>query len=145
MSESLAFYESVLGCTVEERIPKYGMAELRAGTSHLDLVDIASPEGAWAKAPVTGGRNIDHFALALGSNDANALRHHLAAHRVAIVEEREEEGAEGKSLSLYVRDPSGNTIELISKPRFCRLKRPSTPLGRPSTSRFAEGETLRSG
>ncbi len=115
MTESLEFYENVLGCTVEARIPTYGMAELRAGASHVDLVDIASSEGAWAKAPVAGGSNIDHFALALGSNDANALRRHLAAHSVAIVEEREEDGPQGKSLSLYVRDPSGNTIELISK------------------------------
>lgn len=115
MSESLAFYETVLGCAVEARIPEYGMAELRAGASHVDLVDVTSPEGAWARAPVAGGRNIDHFALSLGANDAHALRRHLAAHGVPVVEEREEEGAEGKSLSLYLRDPSGNTIELISK------------------------------
>ncbi len=114
LSESLAFYETVLGCSVESRMPKYGMVELRAGASHLDLVDIAAPEGAWAKAPVAGGRNIDHVALTLGPHDGNALREHLAAHGVAIVEEREDEGAQGKSLSLYVRDPSGTTIELIS-------------------------------
>ncbi|HLW38705.1 MAG TPA: VOC family protein [Candidatus Eremiobacteraceae bacterium] len=114
MSEALAFYENVLGCTVEQSLPKFGMAELRAGGSHIDLVDVTSPGGAWAKSGVEGGRNLDHFALTIRPRDVQSLRKHLATRDVAITEEREEEGPQGKSLSLYVRDPSGNTIELIS-------------------------------
>jgi glyoxylase I family protein len=109
MPEALGFYEGVLGCTVESRLPRYGMVELRAGASHLDLVDVAAPEGAWAKPAVTGSRNIDHFALRLADGDVQALRSHLAAHGVPIVEERVEDDG---GVSLYVRDPSGNTIEL---------------------------------
>ncbi len=111
MAESLRFYGDVLGCDVESRLPDYGMVELRAGSSHLDLVDTAVPQGAWARPAVAGGRNVDHIALRLKHADERALRDHLAAHGVAIAEERiEDDGA----VSLYVRDPSGNTIELIA-------------------------------
>ncbi len=109
MPEALRFYEVVLGCTVETRLPQYGMAELRAGVSHIDLVDIAASVGAWARPAVAGGRNLDHFALNLFASDEARLREHLAACGVAIVEERIEDG----NLSLYIKDPSGNTVELI--------------------------------
>jgi glyoxylase I family protein len=115
MEESLAFYEGVLGAHVESRLPDYGMAELRAGASHIDLVDTASPEGHWALPAVAGGRNLDHVALLIGPHDELALRRHLAAHAVPIIEERLNEDARGTSLSLYVRDPSGNVIELMGR------------------------------
>jgi glyoxylase I family protein len=117
MNRCVAFYEGALGCRVETRLPQYGMIELRAGTSHLDLVDIAAPEGKWALPDVAGGRNIDHVCLALGPHDEGALRRHLAAHEIVIVEERVEEDASGTRLSLYVCDPSGNMIELLGSPQ----------------------------
>ena len=70
------------------------------------------PEGAWARPPVEGGRNVDHIAIRVDAND-RTLRSHLAAHGVAIVEERVENDAGEKRLSLYVRDPSKNVIELM--------------------------------
>ena len=111
MERNLRFYEGVLGCTVETRIPRLGMAELRAGSSHIDLVDVASAEGAWARDSGDGGRNVDHFALALHLDDVQTLRNHLTSNGIVITEEREED----RSVSLYVRDPSGNTIELLCK------------------------------
>ena len=117
--DALRFYETVLGCSVESRLPQFGMTELRAGCSHIDLVDVSMPQAVWAKPPVAGGRNVDHVALAVDAVDEKALRSHLAAHGVAVIEEREE--GDG-SLSLYVRDPYGNTIELL-----CRGLRPSAP------------------
>ena len=110
MERNIAFYEGALGCTVESRIPRLGMVELRAGSSHIDLVDVGAPEGAWARGSA-GGRNIDHFALAIQPDDVQSLRDHLKANGVVVTEEREEDGA----VSLYVRDPSGNTIELLCR------------------------------
>ena len=117
MDRALSFYEGVLGCRVESRLPQYGMLELRAGASHIDLVDTTVPEGRWALPEVEGGRNIDHVCLTLASHDEHVLRAHLAAHDVAIVEERVNHDAGGSRLSLYVRDPFGNTIELMGPPR----------------------------
>ena len=112
MERAKAFYTQVLGCTVDNALPQYGMLQLRAGASLIDLVDIGSSEGAWAKPDVSGGRNMDHVALATGPWDRDALHAHLAAHGVDIVEEGERYGAKGEGYSVYVRDPSGNTVEL---------------------------------
>lgn len=117
MNRAIAFYEDVLGCRVESRLPQYGMTELAAGASHIDLVDTAASEGAWAVPAVEGGRNVDHVCLVLGAHDEPALRRHLAAHDIEIIEERVENDERGSRLSLYVRDPSGNTIELMAPTR----------------------------
>jgi glyoxylase I family protein len=110
MDDALRFYEGVLGAQLETRVSRFGMAELRAGSSHIDLVDIRSPEGAWAQPAVSGGRNVDHVALQIGSPDEAALRRHLTEHGVEIVEERVEE----ESRSFYIRDPSGDVVELMT-------------------------------
>ena len=112
MAAVRSFYEEVLGCAVERLLPQYGMAQLRAGASLIDLVDIGSEQGAWARPPAEGGRNMDHVCIATGDWDEAAMRDHLAAHGVAIVEEGIRSGARGEGLSFYVKDPSGNVIEL---------------------------------
>jgi glyoxylase I family protein len=116
MKPAVQFYTDVLGCTVEDALPQYGMLQLRAGAALIDLVDISAPEAAWAKPPVAGGRNFDHLCLALGVHDEAALRRHLARHHIEIIEEGVHGGSRGESLSLYVRDPSGNVIELKGPP-----------------------------
>ena len=49
MAEAQHFYEQVLGCSVDRALPQYGMLQLRAGASLIDLVDIGSTEGEWAR------------------------------------------------------------------------------------------------
>lgn len=112
MVEARRFYCEVIGCAVGQALPEYGMLQLRAGAALIDLVDIAGEEGAWARPPAAGGRNMDHVCIATGPWDEAAMRAHLAAHNVEIVEEGIRSGARGDGLSFYVRDPSGNTIEL---------------------------------
>jgi glyoxylase I family protein len=116
MRPAVQFYTNVLGCKVAERLPQYGMVQLRAGSALIDLVDISAPQAAWAVPPVAGGRNLDHLCLALGAHDEAKLRRHLARHRTEIVEEGVHAGSRGESLSLYIRDPSGNVIELKGPP-----------------------------
>jgi glyoxylase I family protein len=112
MAAARGFYCGVAGCTVEREIPKYGMAQLRAGAALIDLVDISGEAGAWARPEVAGGRNVDHIALDTGDWDEAEMRAHLAAHGIEIVEEGLRGGAKGEDLSFYVRDPAGNQIEL---------------------------------
>jgi catechol 2,3-dioxygenase-like lactoylglutathione lyase family enzyme len=116
MDAATRFYTEVLGCSLDNDLPQYGMRQLRAGAALIDLVDISSREGAWARPEVKGGRNVDHVALALAPADANSIREHLAAHNIAIEEEGERIGAQGRTLSFYVRDPDGNQIELSFPP-----------------------------
>ncbi len=121
MAEALDFYRGVLGCALVGEMPEYAMAQLQAGSALIDLVDIASPQGAWARPNAPGGRNLDHVCIAIGPHDQDRTRLHLATHDVAIVEEGIHGGARGESLSLYVRDPSGNTIEIKGPPSPTRI------------------------
>lgn len=98
----------MLGCTVKQRMPQWAMLELSAG---LTLVDTADPNGAWARERTRPGRNLDHFALATGPWDEAQMRDWLPAHDIPIEEERAEDG----ELSIYVRDPSGNLVELLRR------------------------------
>jgi glyoxylase I family protein len=109
MDRAIAFYEGVLGCTVKTRLPQFAMAELCAGEQGLDLVDVAAEHGAWARpASAADHGNLHHLCLAVEVAAEADLRAHLSHHRTPIVEERFEDG----HLSLYVRDPSGNQVEL---------------------------------
>ena len=112
MAEAQRFYEQVLGCTVDRALPEYGMLQLRAGASLIDLVDIGSREGEWAQPEVEGGRNMDHVCIATGPCEEQAMRAHLARHGINIVEEGIRYGADGDGMSFYICDPSGNQIEL---------------------------------
>lgn len=114
MTEAQRFYEQVLGCTVDRALPQYGMLQLRAGASLIDLIDIGSAEGEWGRPEVEGGRNMDHVCIATGPCDEHDMRAHLARHGVPIVEEGIRYGAKGDGMSFYIRDPSGNQIELKS-------------------------------
>jgi len=111
MDAALGFYQGVLGCALAARHEQWAMAELQAGASGIALVDVSRPEGRWARPEWPGGRNLDHFCLAIDAEEA-ALRAHLAGHGVEIVEEDRHATADGERLSLYVRDPAGNTVEL---------------------------------
>src|SRR5690242_21845313 len=106
MAEAERFYCGVLGCTVQHRMPHHAMLELSAGVT---LVDTADANGAWATDGATQGRNIDHFALLTDGWDETEMRGWLTSQNVPIEEERAEE----REFSFYVRDPSGNLVEQI--------------------------------
>jgi glyoxylase I family protein len=109
----LGFYCGVLGLTVDRDRPELGLTHIRAGQQMIDLVTLDGPLGRMGGAgPGKEARNLDHFALQVRPFDEAAVRAHLAAHEVAVVEEGQRYGADGDGLSLYVRDPEGNTVEL---------------------------------
>jgi len=56
MERATAFYTEVIGCTVDNDLPQFGMRQLRAGAALIDLVDIGSNEGVWARPEVAGER-----------------------------------------------------------------------------------------
>lgn len=113
----LRFYEGVLGLTVDRDRPELGLTHIRAGRQMIDLVTLDGPLGRLGGgAPGAEGRNLDHFALQVRPFDEAAIRAHLGAHGVAVVEEGQRYGADGTGFSLYVRDPEGNTVELKGPP-----------------------------
>jgi glyoxylase I family protein len=116
MREAVQFYIDVLGCSIESELPEFAMVQLRAGGALIDVVDLSASRGQWAIPKITGGRNLDHLCIAIGKYDEQRVRSHLANHGVEIIEEGMHKGARGHSLSIYFKDPSGNTIELKGPP-----------------------------
>jgi catechol 2,3-dioxygenase-like lactoylglutathione lyase family enzyme len=109
----LGFYCDVLGLTVDRDRPEIGLTHIRAGAQMIDLVTLDGPLGKMGgEGPGREGRNLDHFALQVRPFDEAAIRAHLAAHGVKVVEEGQRYGADGTGFSLYIRDPEGNTVEL---------------------------------
>lgn len=109
----IAFYVAVIGCTLERTQAEIGLYQLRAGRSIIDVVPVDGVLGRAGGAPAGAeGRNLDHFALGVTPFDEAAIRAHLAAHGVEVVEAGERYGAEGFGPSIYIKDPAGNVVEL---------------------------------
>lgn len=109
----LGFYCGVLGLSVDRDRPDLGLTHVRAGAQLIDLITLDGPLGRLGgAAPGAEGRNLDHFALQVRPYDEAAIRAHLAAHGVDVVDAGQRYGADGDGPSLYVLDPEGNTVEL---------------------------------
>jgi glyoxylase I family protein len=90
---SRAWYESVLGCTVERVLPAIGLTQLRAGSTLIDLVEVGM-------TPSAEGRNMDHFCVQLATFGEGAIVAHLEQHGVAAGAAARRYGALGHGLSI---------------------------------------------
>ena len=113
----LVFYETVLGCTVEQARVDIGLYQLRAGDSIIDLADVAGPVGSeGGPAPEATGHNMDHFCVRVEPFDEDQLRRHFASHGVEAGPVLNNWGGDGRGPSLYIKDPEGNGIEVKGPP-----------------------------
>ena len=106
----LDFYSRILGLVEERRIEQIGLIQLRAGRSMIDLVPAKG-------TPDEKSRNVDHVCLGLEAADLPAVARFLKDNAVEVMgEPATRYGARGMGLSIYVRDPEGNIIELKQMP-----------------------------
>ncbi len=106
----LEFYTGILGMREERRIEQIGLIQLRAGKSMIDLVP--APGAIEEKS-----RNVDHVCLGIEADDMGEIARRLANHSVQVIgEPAMRYGARGMGLSIYIRDPEGNVIELKQMP-----------------------------
>jgi glyoxylase I family protein len=113
LDSAIAFYTDVIGCTVERRQDEIGLVQLRAGSSLIDLISVDGALGrAGGAAPAESGRNMDHLCLRIADFDVARVRDHLVRHGVEMGEIGLRYGASGEALSIYLRDPDGNGLEL---------------------------------
>ena len=117
MNLMIDFYCRILGCTLEKRQDNFGLIQLRAGNSLVDLVDVSGVLGrAGGSPPGNGGRNVDHFCFRLEPFEPEAIKTHLASNGVEPGDVESRYGAEGQGPSIYISDPEGNTVELKGPP-----------------------------
>lgn len=102
------FYVDVFGLDVILRANDRLVA-LRCGNSALLLFDpTVTTQGGHIPPHGTSGGG--HIAFVMEEDEREAWKQQLARHDVAI--EREVEWPEG-GISIYVRDPAGNSVELV--------------------------------
>lgn len=113
LEEMINFYTEVLGCSHERGPGAFGLAQLRAGDSLIDLLDAGSEFGSKSgRKPEHEAPNMDHVCLRISPWEDEAILSHLKKHNVAHGPIEQRYGADGKGPSLYLRDPEGNSIEL---------------------------------
>ena len=110
LARAEAFYRDVLGL---ERIGKEPGRHVffRAGESVL-LAFIAEETLRGKTLPAHGSKGPGHFGLGIASHEVDEWRARLEAQGVRI--EKEVEWPAG-GRSLYVRDPAGNSVELMTR------------------------------
>jgi glyoxylase I family protein len=107
---TLDFYTRVLGLSEERRIAQIGLIQLRAGRSMIDLVPAGDPR-------VETALNVDHVCLGVEARDLNEVVIYLRAQSVEVIgDPAMRYGAHGQGLSIYLRDPEGNVVELKQMP-----------------------------
>jgi catechol 2,3-dioxygenase-like lactoylglutathione lyase family enzyme len=105
------FYTRVLGLRkVSDSAPR-GMAFRVSPQSVLLIFNPSLTRQPHPDVPSHGATGPGHCAFSIAHADLDAWRSHLTAHAVAI--EREKTWPTGAK-SLYVRDPAGNSIELLA-------------------------------
>jgi glyoxylase I family protein len=110
---TLAFYTRILGLTEERRIEGIGLIQLRCGQGMVDLV----PGGS----ETTPEPNLDHFCIGIAARDMATVVSWLQGQGVEVIgEPAPRYGARGMGLSVYVRDPEGNVVELKQTPDAAR-------------------------
>ncbi len=114
MEAMLTFYSEVLGCKLErDAREEFGLAQLRAGSGLIDLVDVEGTLGRpGGGSPTSTENNLDHFCLQVDTLCEQNILAHLDAHGIEHDGFDRRYGAQGYGNSVYIRDPDGNTVEL---------------------------------
>ena len=111
---SVAFYTSVLGMRAEVFHPADGTTRtaLRFGNQKINLHDASTPFAPHARVPTAGSGDLC-FLSDVALSDWQS---HLARSGVAVEDGPvERSGATRKIMSVYLRDPDGNLIEISNQ------------------------------
>ena len=115
-------YETVVYATDLEAARAFyrdalGLREVEDGVFRLDddgvllLFDPALSSQPGRVVPSHGPIGAVHVAFSVGEGELDAWRDRLANHGVEL--EQDQDWQRGGARSLYVRDPAGNSVELV--------------------------------
>ncbi len=113
LEKLVSFYCDVLGCSLERRSATVeGLVHLRAGSSFVDIMQ----GGDDYDPPQERSGNLDHLCLQVQSFTEAEMTDYLSRHGVDIGEFGQRFGSDGEGISVYLRDPEGNEVELKAEP-----------------------------
>ena len=117
LADCIAFYQHVMGCTMEKERKDLGLYQMRAGDFIIDLLDVNGSLGReGGKAAGLEGRNLDHYCIRIEPFDEVELRAHFAKHGIEASALLNNWGGDGRGPSIYVKDPAGNIVEVKGPP-----------------------------
>jgi catechol 2,3-dioxygenase-like lactoylglutathione lyase family enzyme len=96
---------------MERELPDLGLFQLRAGRQLIDLVPIGGKLAGDFEV-VQKNSNLDHFCLTISPFEPDAITELMISAGVSCSAAGTRYGADGYGLSIYVKDPDGNTVEL---------------------------------
>ena len=105
-----AFYGTILGLRVIGKEPGHHVF-FEVGESNVLLAFVAEATLKGDQLPAHGASGPGHFALGIERESLGGWRELLHSHGIAI--EKEMEWPRGGK-SLYLRDPAGNLVELVT-------------------------------
>jgi catechol-2,3-dioxygenase len=107
------FYVNILGLPLVEE-EKGKLVFLQAGKSMLLIFNPERTSADNDKLPMHGAQSPPaciHFAMEIREHDYQSWKELLAKNRIVVEKEVD---WEGRSRSLYFRDPTGNLVELMT-------------------------------
>jgi catechol 2,3-dioxygenase-like lactoylglutathione lyase family enzyme len=109
VNRTVAFYERALGMEAREERP--GKWSLHFGSNKISLQDVrTAPDIARQTAPGSGNYCV------LTDEPVERVAERLRGLGIEIVEgPAERQGAAGRILSVYLRDPDGNLVEVSNR------------------------------
>ncbi len=114
IAETLGFYRDVLGMTAQRFMPADGVERwaLKLGAQKINLHQVGREFEPKAKVATAGSADLCFLSdVALEEWAA-----HLADHGVEVIEGPvKRTGAQGAIMSLYLRDPDGNLLEISNQ------------------------------
>lgn len=109
----LDFYISVLGGVLDKVQESIGLYHVRIGSFMIDLVPVDGKLGRMGGAPPGNeGRNVDHICFQVGGMDMDAILQFLEERQIYCEPPASRYGATGQGMSVYLKDPEGNVLEL---------------------------------
>ena len=105
-----AFYAEVVGLRVVSRMGELGVALKLPDGNTLLLFDPAAASAAGRDVPSHGTTGAGHVAFTVGPGELEAWRAWLAERSIDL---ETEVTWERGGTSLYVRDPAGNSVEIV--------------------------------
>ena len=117
LEQAARFYTEALGLPVTAAFDDARFLQTGRESS-LILFDINKLEKRQSPIPGHGARGRGHVALAIPAAEMDAWRQRLLAHGVEI--EYEQDWPQGTH-SIYFRDPSDNSVELIESRHYTQI------------------------
>lgn len=115
VKKTVDFYESLLSCSTE-RWESFLKGEVKFPSLRISdtfIIDVFPPHMWQETTNPAHKNNINHFCIAMSPAHWMEVLEHISKNNIQIEKGPDEYwGARGNGMSIFVKDPEGNTVEI---------------------------------